>query len=88
MKNQGKGTLKKAIFFGDIEDFKEITRSLGFDFDIEYDGLDWYDITEEDEDFCDYDVTDALSEYFGVKVTSVHADDCEYPGIWVIYKEE
>lgn len=33
-------------------------------------------------------ITDTLSKYFDVTVTSVHADDCEHLGIWICYKEQ
>ena len=33
-------------------------------------------------------IIDKLSDYFGVKVTSIHMDDCETSGIWIVYKND
>ena len=49
------------------------------------DGI-WYEASSDD---CDVDnnLLEKLKEYFDVNdVTSVHADDCEYVGIWIIYR--
>ena len=29
-----------------------------------------------------------LGEYFDVQITSIHIDDCDYVGVWIVYKEE
>jgi hypothetical protein len=50
-------------------------------------GLSYY--TEEDrEDFNNEYLCNILSKYYDVNVTSVHIDDCDDVGIWVVYKEE
>lgn len=49
------------------------------------DGI-WY----ESDTITDTDafVRDKLSEYLGVNVTSVHLDDCDSIGVWIIYKDK
>ena len=49
------------------------------------DGI-WY----ESDTIADADafVRDKLSEYLGVNVTSIHLDDCDLIGVWIIYKDE
>ena len=42
---------------------------------------------EETETYWNEDITETLSKYFDVTVTSVHADDSEYLGVWICYKE-
>lgn len=56
----------------------------------EYDGI-YYTNTKEANNTQTYwngDIEDALSKYFDVEVTSVHADDCDcgYLGIWICYR--
>ena len=47
---------------------------------VSLDGISYY--YENDEEI---DINEALSRYYGVQVTSIHADDCEYAGIWIVY---
>ena len=42
---------------------------------------------EETETYWNEDITETLSKYFDVTVTSVHADDSEYLRVWICYKE-
>jgi hypothetical protein len=28
---------------------------------------------------------DGLSEYFGREVSSIHLDDCDYVGVWIVF---
>ena len=35
----------------------------------------------------DKQLTDIFSEFFGYPVSSIHIDDCEDVGIWVIFKK-
>ena len=56
----------------------------------EYDGI-YYEHTEKAEEtevYHNKDITETLSKHFSVIVTSVHADDSEYLGIWICYKED
>ena len=48
------------------------------------DGI-WYEV-DADDDFENLNAH--LANYFGVaEVSTVHADDCDYAGIWITYKE-
>ncbi len=51
------------------------------------DGL-WYssDIDDEWEKYDD-EVAEDIGKHLGIDVTSIHIDDCEYPGVWIVYKE-
>ena len=75
--------LKKCIFL-EAEEFdrtiKEATNT-NIEMHLSLDGISYF--YENDEEI---DVNEALSSYYGVTVTSIHADDCEYPGIWVVYR--
>lgn len=42
----------------------------------------------EDEVVDDCGLCDALSKHFDVRVTSVHIDDYDYVGVWIIYKDK
>ena len=83
MKNARESQLKKCIFLL-ADEFKEITEGLGIQTDTGWEGVFF---SKGEEDIDDGDVYKALSEYFGVEVTSVHCDDCDYMGVWVVYKE-
>lgn len=83
MKNVNKNQLRKCIFLTGDE-FRKITDNLGIQSDLSWEGIFY---SKDDDDINDCDVYKALSEYFGVKVTSVHCDDCDFIGVWVVYKE-
>ena len=100
MKNISKYQLKKCIFMS-FEEYQKLIlditdglKEVYYDFD----GI-WYDDTDKAEETGVYHneyMTETLSKYFDVKVTSVHADDADCPcifdtdcrGIWICYKEE
>ena len=86
MKNVTESQLKTCIFFL-RDDFERIINSFGFSMDVSLDGISFGDL-EEIEDVYDEDVYGVLSDYFDVEVTSVHCDDCDYTGIWVVYKNK
>lgn len=81
MKNVHPTQLKKCIFF--IEDeFKELMEKLNISIELDFDGNDFVEFTDENEAF------ETLANYFDVKeITSVHYDDYEYRGIWIVYKD-
>jgi hypothetical protein len=76
---------KKSCFFFEQEEFEEILERGGFVAEFDLEGI----LFSKKEGGCcsSSDVYDFLSEHFDVDVTSVHIDDCEYLGIWVVYKE-
>ncbi len=85
MKNVTQNQLKKAIFYT-LDEFRNLVYELcgdDADVDFDYDGLSF-----NDSDGNSQGVISALEEYFEVTITSIHADDCDYVGVWIIYKEE
>ena len=91
MRNTENYSLKKCIFMT-LDEFDdlilELTKGL-MCVEYEPDGF-FYSDTEKTEEIgirWDGDIEETLSKYFDVTVTSVHADDCDEPGIWVCYKE-
>ena len=91
MKNVKPSQLKKAIFLEEDE-FKDILNQVfgksedGEEIEVEISqwGL-W--IGYHNSKLSYEEITTGLAQYFDVyKVTSIHADDCDYVGIWVIYQ--
>jgi uncharacterized pyridoxamine 5'-phosphate oxidase family protein len=89
MKNVRDCQLKKCIFMS-YEEFREVFQNIfgvydgeeiQIDVEYEFDGLYFCGITDEQ-------VYKEVSKYFDVTVTSIHADDCEFLGVWICYKEE
>ena len=70
--------LKKAIFL-ELDTFCELVREItGDDNNVDDYGY---------EGVCVSDVgIRALEKYFDVNITSIHADDCDVVGIWIVYK--
>lgn len=90
MKNVSKNELKKCIY-KEYDDFKaiieEITNGL-LTCDFDSDGLTTIasDEAEDTGKIWDGNILTALSKYFDAEVTSFHADDDEFVGIWICYK--
>lgn len=87
MRNAREGEIKKCIF-KDYNDFKDIIDEITDGLLICDYNLDGLYITEshkaeENDDYWDGEILDALSKYFDVKVTSFHADDSEHLGVWI-----
>ena len=87
MKNVRTNQLKKCICV-ETEDFTAIVKGLfGEGMYVTYttEGLDIC----TNEDVIDIDeLHESLASYFDVKeVTSVHIDDCDFIGVWVVYKD-
>lgn len=89
MKNVEDNQLKKCIFMV-YEEFRKVFQNIfgvydedtnEIDVEYELDGIYFCGISNED-------VYKEISKYFDVTVTSIHADDCEYLGIWICYKED
>ena len=87
MKNVRPNQLKKCIFV-DVEELQAILSAIYEEDIIVHISLDgmWYE-GETDLDIGDDDVCQELSKYYDVNVTSIHIDDCDYVGVWVVYKE-
>lgn len=91
MKNMENYQLKKCIFM-ELEEFKDLILNITGGLkrvEYELDGIYYEDTdeAEESETYWNEYITETLSKYFGVTVTSIHADDCEYLGIWICYTE-
>ena len=87
MTNVRPNQLKKCIFT-DVEELQAILSAIyeeDIDVHISLDGL-WYE-SKSDLDIGNDDVCQVLSEYYDVQVTSIHIDDCDYVGVWIVYKE-
>lgn len=82
MKNAEDYRLKKCIFL-EARKFCDIMDSLGIQAETGFEGIFY---SKNDDDIDDEEVYKALSGYFDVNVTSVHCDDCDYMGVWVVYK--
>ena len=90
--------LKKTCIALDMEDYASLIEKLTDNrvtAEVEYqEGVINYVPTEEAEDdgVDDVDITNdeinrVLSEYFDVKVSSVHADGFDLPYAWIVYTE-
>ena len=82
MKNVRENQLKKCIFFL-YDEFEEVIKDFGISAEIDYDGIIF---TKGTEDINNEAVYAILSKHFDVDVTSIHCDDCDYIGVWVVYK--
>lgn len=86
MKNVRPEQLKTVIFM-DCSEYEDVLFGIFGDIRVHYDtdGL-WYDQNNGENDIDDEMICDVLADYFGVKqITSIHADDCYYTGIWITY---
>ena len=89
-------TLKKTCLFMDCYDFMKLVKRLtGWEVDCTTDYGIELDAEELDEAFdgdvaaFEAELKEALGDYFGTTVTSVHTDNCEdCPGVWIVYVEE
>lgn len=88
MKHVLASNLKTCILIS-YEEFKGIIYNL-----FEQDGATLYMELSMDGIYIGYDndelpletIHTKLAEYFEVdEITSFHADDCDYPGIWIVY---
>ena len=90
MKNIGNGQLKKCIFM-ELDEFTKLVENLTDGLQtVEYeDGVYLISTNKADETdtYWNEDMTETLSNYFDVEVTSFHSDGCECVGVWICYKE-
>jgi len=77
MKNVKNNMIKTAIFI-ELNKFKKLVIELtGEDFNVDYDIYDGLCVTDNG--------IEALEKHFDVKITSIHADDFDTIGVWIIY---
>lgn len=90
MRNVKEHQLKKAIVLS-VEEYEEVLHEI-FGVRIivhaDLDGI-WYEFENDNEYNEDIDtaLVENLAIYFDVnEITSIHCDDCDYCGIWIIYQ--
>lgn len=87
MKNVNDMQIKKCIF-KELDEFKQdVAAFFGNDTTVECydDGI----VIEANEDaLYTEEILAGLAKYYDVKeVTSIHIDDCEVVGLWIVYKD-
>lgn len=90
MKNVKDTQLKKAIFM-EKEELEELVQELlGWELDIEADGIyaDEEEINVTPGMDWETELREKLSQYFDVNITSIHTDQCIGDiGVWLVYKD-
>lgn len=91
MKNVENYSLKKCIFML-LDSYKELVLELTDGLkcvEYELDGIYYLDTekAEETDTYWNERINETLSKYFDVTVTSVHSDDCDMIGVWIVYKD-
>ena len=86
MKNVRATQMKTVIVLG-CDEYEQIIADMYSDkvsVHLSLEGI-WY---ESGDDLFDNETLFAdLAKYFDVSnITSVHCDDCDYPGIWICYQ--
>jgi hypothetical protein len=87
MKNVRENQLKKCIFL-ESEEFTDIIHEvLSPDVYVNF-TIEGLDICTDDNVVDTDELHKALASYFDVKeVTSIHIDDCDFIGVWIVYKD-
>lgn len=88
MRNITQYQLTRCIYM-QLEDFEDLVQTVtNGQQKVVYDddGLR-YETTEPIETSQSKSITELLSDYFDITVTSIHSDHDEYRGIWICYKE-
>ena len=81
------GSLKKCIFMPYQNFTRLIKHLIGSDVDVTYE-LDGMTISSENHEIQNEDVHKELAKYFEVaEVTSIHCDDCDDIGVWIVCKD-
>ena len=83
-------TQQKAICM-EFGEFKQMVEDLTNGLktvEYEFDGMFYSDTKKafDSDEFWNQDVNETVGEYFGINVSSVHADDAEYVCDWIVYK--
>lgn len=86
MKNAKETQLKKVIHFGGYEEFKEVLDALDGEIKYVYDAENGFYLCSSEMGLDE--IFGLLAEYFGVtKVTSIHSDDSDLEGVWIVYED-
>ena len=85
MRNVRENQLKKCIFKLYSEFEKDVIDALGDDVEVscDYDNI-YFECNEEP--LCTEEVLGGMSKYYDVEVTSIHIDEYEPVGVWIVYK--
>lgn len=85
MKNVKENQLRKCILKGYDEFKRDVAEALEHDVEItcDYDGL-YFECNGDA--LCPEEILCGMSKYYGVQVTSIHIDDYEPLGVWIVYK--
>lgn len=87
MKHVKYNQIKKCIF-KELDEFRQdVSTFFGSDTTVEYDG-DGIIIEANEEALYTEEIFSGLSIFYGVKeITSIHTDNCEVVGVWIVYKD-
>ena len=70
-----------------LDEFEQILDELAYSNDLNLDRLT-YSCMKEDYD-NEINLYPLFEKYFDIKkITSIHADDDDYPDIWIVYKDK
>ncbi len=81
---------KRSCYCLDSMDFHALLKGIYPDVKAivvhyDMDGL-WVSSDADDEwGPADKELCEKIGQYLGVRVTSIHIDDCDEPGIWIVY---
>lgn len=83
----------KSCIFKTFDEFKQLIETLTgglLTCEYEYDGLSMTPTEKSKTTGTEWteDITETLSKYFGVTVTSYHADDSDLLCVWICYRPE
>ena len=89
MKNVRENQLKKCIFM-ELDEFKDLINKVTDGLkEVDYEFGLFYMCTDKAETINTYwneDIEVTLSRHFDVTITSIHADDWDDTGVWIVYK--
>lgn len=91
MQNVRKTQIKRSIILSNEEFDIAVRKSTGKDItpQLDMDGI-WFDYDEDKYDIENVDdyVKECLSNYFEINVTSIHIDDCDLTGVWIVFDKD
>ena len=89
MKNIRENQLKTCMFMY-LEEFKDLIHKVTDGLKaVDYEFGLFYLCTEKADETGTYwneDIKVTLSKYFDITVTSIHADDWDDTGVWIVYE--
>ena len=82
---------KKTICM-EFDEFKRMVEELTDGLEtVMYNNLDgmFFENTPKAFDMDKYwnqEINKTIGEYFGIEVSTIHTDGCEYPTVWIVYE--